>query len=156
MIRAVARDRRGVAALELALVAPVLLAMFGSLTDFTLALSDRMRIAGAVAGGAQYAFNQGQLLAGSQQSVSATDVQSKVQGGTNLAGLAVAVTGPTLYCVASAALTAGRAGTKCASGSLPGTYVIITASYHYTPMLPFYSMMARSTTLSETASVRLY
>ena len=155
MIRALRHDRRGVAALELALVAPVLLAMFGSLTDFTLALSDRMQIAGAVAGGAQYAFNQGQLLAGSQQSVSAADVQSKVQGGTNLPGVAVAVTGPALYCLASATLTADKAGTKCANGSAPGTYVIITASYPYTPMLPLYSMMA-SKTLSETASVRLY
>ncbi len=154
MIRALSHDRRGVAALELALVAPVLLAMFGSLTDFTLALSDRMRIAGAVAGGAQYAFNQGQLLAGSQQSVSAVDVQGKVLGGTNLGGVAVAVTGPALYCLANATLAADTAGTKCANGSPPGTYVIITASYHYAPLLPLYSTMA-PTTLSETASVRL-
>lgn len=155
MIGALRHDRRAVAALELALVAPVLLAMFASLTDFTLALSDRMRIAGAVAAGTVYAFNQGQLLAGSPQSVSAADVQSEVQGSTNLAGVAVSVTGPTLYCVTNAALSTGHAGTKCANGSLPGTYVVITASYHYTPMLPLYSMAA-PTTLSETASVRLY
>jgi len=149
------QDRRGIAAVELALIAPVLLSVLAPLTDFTLALSDRMQLAAAVEAGAAYAFNQGQLLEGTQQSVSASDVQAKVLAGTRL-GATVQVTGPSTYCISSTAtLIAGTPGTACANGNPPGTYMIITASYHYSPMLPVYSMMA-ATTLTETASVRLY
>ncbi len=148
-------DRRGVAALEFALVAPVLLTAVAGLADFTLVLADRMQIASAVGGGTEYAFNQGQVLAGTQQSVLSTDVQSKVASGTGLAGVTVTVTGPGTYCVSSGALVTGTVGTACPNGNPPGTYMIITATYQYHPMLPFYSMMA-TTTLTESASVRLY
>jgi Flp pilus assembly protein TadG len=147
-------DRRGIAALEFVVIAPALLTMLASLADFGLALRDRTQLAAAVDAGAAYAFAQGQAVADTTQSVSATDVQAKVLAATAL-GATVSVTGPATYCIVNAALTAGTAGTACPNGNPPGTYMIITASFRYRPMLPVYSLMA-ATTLTETASVRLY
>ena len=49
-------DRCGNAVIELALVFPVLLSVFGGLTDFGLNMWARGKLSGAVAHGAQYAY----------------------------------------------------------------------------------------------------
>lgn len=147
-------DRRGIAALEFVVVAPVLLTALASLADFGLVLGNRTQLAAAVDAGAAYAFAQGQTVSETKGSVSATDVQAKVLAATAL-GATVSVTGPATYCIVNAALSAAAAGSTCSDGNPPGTYMIITASYQYEPMLPVYSLMA-TTTLTETASVRLY
>ncbi len=157
-----AQSRDGVAVLEFALVVPVLLTIFAGLSDFLLAFSDRIQLASAVAGGASYAFNQGQNVSGTAQAVSATDVKAKILSSLNLPNVSVTVTGPSLDCVTNssgvppvATLTAATAGTACTNGQSPATYVVITASYTYSPMMPFYSTLS-STALTENAVVRLY
>lgn len=155
-------DRTGVAALEFALVVPVLLTIFAGLSDFLLAFSDQIQLASGVASGAAYAFNQAQNVSGTASPVSSNDVQAKVLSSINLPNVSVTVTGPSLDCITKsnttppvASLTAGTAGTTCASGQSPANYLVITASYTYTPMMPFYSTLA-NTTLTENAVVRLY
>jgi|SRR5580692_8913482 len=154
--------RRGTAAVEFALVLPFLLAVVGGLVDFGFVFFDQCKLAAAVTAGSQYAFSQGQI----NQTAQAADVQSKVQNALALAGATVPLPSPpTLYCVTrntasippttsftSQTITAGQ---TCASGNLPGTYMTITATFIYTPIMPFYSHVA-STTLQETAYVRLF
>lgn len=163
MLRNLLNSRGGIAAVEFALVAPVLLTIVAGLSDFPLALSDRMKIAGGVADGAGYAFNQGQDPLGTMSAVSDSDVQSRVRSSINLPNVQVKVSGPSLYCFSnsstgnppSTALTLAAVGSTCPNGNPPGTYIVISASYVYTPLLPFYSTLA-TTTLTESAAVRLY
>jgi Flp pilus assembly protein TadG len=153
---------RGTAAVEFALILPFLLAVVGGLVDFGFVFFDQCKLAAAVTAGSQYAFSQGQL----NQTAQAADVRSKVQNALALTGATVPLPSPpTLKCVTrnttfippttsfnSQAITAGQ---TCASGNLPGTYMTITATFIYTPIMPFYSHVA-STTLQEIAYVRLF
>jgi Flp pilus assembly protein TadG len=156
---ALAASRSGTAAIEFALITPVLLAILGGMADFGLAFCDQSKLAVAVSAGAQYAFSQGQA----SQTATSSDVQSKVQNALALAGSSVAVTPPALYCVSrgtsstppSSSISAGTVGQNCADGNLPGTYMTITATYAYSPLLPFYSQIT-NTTLRQAATVRLF
>ena len=149
MTRRLAQDRRGVAALEFAIIGPVLLLLLGMMTDLSLALATQTRLAQAVDNGAHYAFTVG-------ATVSASAVQAVVQASTTLTGVTVAVTGPALYCISGspAALSADPTGAVCADGTTPGTYLKLVATVTYQPQLPGISNMV-STALQQSANVRL-
>lgn len=148
-IRSLLHDRSGLAAIEFAVVGPLLIALLGVMVDMGLSQALENRLAQAVSAGAQYAFTVG-------ATVTSGSIQSAVQNGTTLSGVTAAVTGPGLYCTTGspATLSADPAGTTCADGTLPGTYVRIVASYTYTPLLPQVSTMV-STNLQQSATVRL-
>ena len=78
-IGALARDRRGVSAVEFGLAAPVFLAALSPLIDLGLAFSQQIRVNQAVEAGAQYAavnqYNSGTW---------ATNVQSAITNATSL------------------------------------------------------------------------
>lgn len=160
------RDRghaqAGVAAVEFALTAPLLLIILAGVSDFPLALWDRIAMAAAVEGGANYAFAMEQNASGNNGSVSPADVRNAVLASSSLANLTVTVSAPSTHCVQSGqgntppvtTLTAGTPGTPCADTTMPGTYMTISASYSYAPLMPFFAMLA-STTLQENAIVRL-
>ncbi len=157
-----ARARSGMAAVEFALAAPILVAIVAGIGDFALAFCDQTQLADGVAVGVGYAFSQGQSLVGTTTKVSTSDVQSKAAGAINLSGAQISVTPPSLYCVAAgngtppiATLTVAAAGSTCPNGSPPGTFMFVTATYRYVPLMPFYSTVA-TTNLSETGIVRLY
>jgi len=149
MTRRLAHDRRGVAAIEFAIIGPVLLLMLGVMADISLAVAAQNRLAQAVANAAQYAFGVG-------ATVNAGAVQALVQSSTTLTGVVTVVTGPALYCAAGspATLSADPAGTVCADGTLPGTYLKLVSHYTYTPLMPGISTMV-STNLQQSATVRL-
>lgn len=154
-------DRRGVAAVEFALIAPVLLLMLGGVADFGLLMTGKSQLANGVAQSAAYA-----LLTGVH--VSAASVQTAVQSGSARAGMSasvtVNVTGPACYCVSSqpavlpassTPLSASYACTgTCPSGQAPGAYLIITASYSYQPLMPLYSHLS-TPIVTETVTLRL-
>ncbi len=148
-MRARHRTDHGAAAVEFALLAPVLVSLIGGLTDYGLSLRCEGLLAGAVASGAQYAFVVG-------SSITATAVKQMVQGSSTLTGISATVTGPALYCVSGspAALVTAIAGQTCSDGTAPGTYVIISATYVYTQLLPQLSTYMNPT-LTQTATVRL-
>lgn len=156
-------DRRAVAAIEFAVTCPLLLVIMGGLADFPLAFRDHSLIETGVANGATYAFQQMQADLALNQQISASDVQAIVQSAINLPDVTVTATPPTLECETvdqttappTVSLVAESAGTRCADGSLPGTYVTITASYVYKPLMPIYSTM-ENTTFTEIANVRVY
>ncbi|MDR3522896.1 MAG: pilus assembly protein [Acetobacteraceae bacterium] len=149
MTRRFAQDRRGVAALEFAIIGPVLMLMLGMMTDLSLALAVKTRLAQAVDNGAQYAFTVG-------ATVSASAVQAVVQASTTLTGVSVVVTGPALSCTSGspATLSADPTGAVCADGTTPGTYLTLVASTTYAPLLPGISNMV-GTVVQQSANVRL-
>jgi Flp pilus assembly protein TadG len=155
-------DRRGLAAIEFALVAPVLLALLGGTIDFGLVMSGKSQLANGIAQGVDYALLQG-------SSVTAASVKAMVQNGSSRSGLTpsvtVTITGPACYCVSgqpaslvtpSAALSPSYTctGTCPSPAAAPGAFLTITASYVYQPLMPFYSQIS-NTTVSEKATVRL-
>jgi Flp pilus assembly protein TadG len=148
--------RKGVAALELAIVAPVFLAMLGALADFGLANRAEARLATGIDSSAIFAFGVGQQTIGSPQAFPLAGVIATAQAAIMLPGATVTATAPATYCLSgTAGLAANAPGTLCPDGSAPGTYTTITATYVYEPLMPTYSMMA-SSTLRASASVRLY
>jgi Flp pilus assembly protein TadG len=143
------RDRRATAALEFAIVGPMLVAMLGGAADLGLSTVCRNQLAQAVGNGAQFAFKTG-------ATVSAAAVQSMVQASSELSGVVASVTGPALFCVGGspAILTASSAGQTCPDGTAPGTYLSISAHYTYPQLMPLSSTFL-NTALQQTATVRL-
>jgi Flp pilus assembly protein TadG len=160
-MRALRSDRRGLAALEFALIAPVLLMILGGVVDLGLATVGRSRLANGLAQGVQQALATG-------PGISAASIRIFVQNGASRSGLTepvtVTVSGPACYCItgspaalgASTPLSAANActGTCSPSASGPGAFVVITASYSYQPIMPLYSTVL-STTVSQTVTARL-
>ena len=142
-------DRRGVAALEFALIGPVLLIMIGGMVDLGLSVRARSHLAQGLTSAAQYAFKVG-------ASVTAASLTSMVQGASGLSGVTVVVTGPGLYCVSGspAALVSGTLGVACGDGTQPGTYVKIAATYTYVQITPLLSKFL-NTSLQQNVTVRL-
>jgi Flp pilus assembly protein TadG len=142
-------DIRGVAAIEFALIIPVLLMIFGAVVDFTLAFWTKGLLANSVAEGAQYAF-----LAG--PSASASLIQGIVRQTLSLGATSVTVTGPTCYCIGGmpAAPTGAGCAQSCPDSTTAGTYMTISAQFTYQSILPFVNQLGNPNLL-ETATVRL-
>lgn len=160
---ALLRDKRCIAAVEFAITCPLLVTVLAGLADFPLAFWKRSLIETGVSNGATYAFEQMQANLNNGQSISTSTIAAIVQTSIDLAGLSVSVSNPATKCQSydqtttppTTTLTAVSAGTTCSNGSLPGTYITITASYTYTPMMPFFSA-ATSNQITQTANVRVY
>lgn len=162
MPHALVGDRRGIAAVEFALVAPMLALLLGNVADFGLLIIGKSQLANGMAQATQYALLRG-------PSVSGASVQAMVRNGSSRAGLGgtvtATVTGPACYCVtgqppALSAPPAALSGTYtctgvCAvTGATPSPYVIITGSYTYQPIMPNYSGLI-SKVVSENVTAKL-
>lgn len=139
----------GSAAVEFALVCPLLLTMCGGLADFGLLLWARHELASGVSQAAGYAFNTGPNVSGSA-------VANVVNAVSSLSSATVTVTGPACYCISGtpASLSSQTCGNSCADGATPGVYVTLAASYTYQPMLPVFSQLS-SYVIQELATVRI-
>jgi Flp pilus assembly protein TadG len=149
------RDRRAVAALEFALVAPVLLMFFGGAVDLGLAVWSQSCVASAVAQGAQYAVRT--QLGGTN--VTQAQIQAVVQAASTLSGVsATSTTVPAYYCVSAATtpatLSSSSSGTTCADGTKAALYVHVVGSYTYTPVVPGFDKLA-NLTITESTWARL-
>lgn len=131
---------------------PVVLLLMAWLNDLSGLLIARIQLANAVGNAATYA-----MLAGA--SVSTSTLTAIVQKTAFTAGTtpAASITGPACYCVTGApasTLTAATCGASCTNGTTAASFVQITGTYTYVPLLGKISSVA-NTTLTETASVKL-
>jgi Flp pilus assembly protein TadG len=125
------RDRRGVAAVEFALVAPVLLVMLLGFADLVPGFTALIQLRNAIEAGASYCMHNG------ASSCTAAQVASQVANATNLAIAAGKVTLSVSYgCATATTVTMQAAATpNCSSGYAPGQYATVSASYGYVTTL---------------------
>jgi Flp pilus assembly protein TadG len=128
------RDRSGVAAVELGLIAPVLAAILIPMIDLGVGAYDKMRVQNAAAAGAQWAL-------ANPTAYSATSIQTAAQSATSLlANVAVAST-QTCNCLSGNTLGAAvPCANTCPDGSSPGTFVGVTTTYSYSLLFTYPSL----------------
>ncbi len=115
--------RRAIAAVEFALVVPVVLVMIAGGADLGFLIRARSAVSSAVAQGAYYAVVTG-------TSVTASQVATMVEQASAISGVTATVAGPTSYCTSGTplALSAVPNSGTCADGTKPGSYVTISAT----------------------------
>jgi Flp pilus assembly protein TadG len=136
------RDRRGAAAVEFALLAPVLLLIMAGLTDGSQLIVTHMQVNSAAQAGADFALRQGWNAAGIQAAVTA----AAPVGATGTPVLAQA-------CVVAGAIVTTAAG-KCADGGDVGRFVTVTAQAPFTPLMSWPGI-AMPKTINGQATVRI-
>lgn len=115
--------RRGIAAVEFALVTPVLLVLLVAGADIGFRIWARGALVDAVAQGAMYAFLTG-------PTVTASAVSSFVEQAAGIPGVSASASGPSSGCAVpgSTTLAAANSSGACADGTKPGIFLTITAS----------------------------
>lgn len=131
------RDRAGNAALEAALVAPVLALLAVGIADYGLAIHRKMQIQHAAQAGADYAMKYG---------FDSSAITGAVTAATAVAGIA-AVPAPAeaCGCVAGNTLAAASCGSLCPDGTAAGTYVTVSAQGAYATLIPYPGIPAEFT-----------
>lgn len=141
------RTRDGTAAVEFALVAPILLLLLGGVAEFGWAVWSDSALTNAVSQAAYYAF-----LTGS--TVSPTSIVAIAENASALNGVTATASTPACYCASGTPLSLSLAAsctTTCADGTAPGTYTTIAAQYTVPEFLPLFS----APQLTQSAVVRL-
>ena len=134
------RARAGVASIELALVAPVLLLFFTGITDLSMIFHKQLQLSSALTSGAEYGFTQGQSESGSALTADVIGFIQTLAGNTLSSVTATYNNGLVAaddYCVSgSPAVYTGpyAAGTACADGSTAGKFLSITGTFTYAAM----------------------
>jgi Flp pilus assembly protein TadG len=141
-----ARDRSGIAAIEMGLVASMLVAILIPMFDLGMGAYQKMRVQDAAEAGAQYALTSG---------YSTTAITTAAQTATSL-GTGITVTpSEACNCIISSVIgPAVACGSTCADGSTAGTYVTVATQTSYS-LLVSYPGLASPMTLSGTAVVRI-
>jgi Flp pilus assembly protein TadG len=123
-------DRAGVAAVELGLIAPVLVALVIPMVDLGIGAYNKMRIQDAAEAGAQYALaNAG--------TYNAAATQSAATNATSLTGVTATVAN-SCNCITSGAIGGAVSCTgTCADGSTPGSYVSVSTQMTYHLLLAY-------------------
>jgi len=119
-------DRRGAAAVEFALVAPVLLLMLGGLVDGAQFIVQSMQVNAAAQAGADFALRNGWNAAG---------ISGAVTGAAPIAVVALPAPTEVQRCVVNGVLAAPPGG-ACADGGPVGNFVVVGAQRQFTPLLP--------------------
>lgn len=121
------RREEGVAGIEFALLAPLLIGLFFALVDFSMAAYIKREAHAAAQAGVQYA-----MISGWEQE----EIEAAVLISARLNAPEVLV--ERVYaCPISTGLSFVNKGTDCSSGGTAGTYVRVTVTPSYTPILPF-------------------
>jgi hypothetical protein len=139
------RDGGGIAAIEFAVIAPVLVLMFMCLTDLGLGISAKMQVDNAAQYGAQYALANG---------YNASAIISAVKNSSDMTPLTVT---STLICGcpgANGVLPRLSCGVACPDGSMPGSFAHVSVTHTYVTLLP-YPVLPSSFNLASQSTVRL-
>jgi Flp pilus assembly protein TadG len=139
------RDTSGAVAVEMAILIPLFSTMMLGISDFGMAMYQKMEVNNAVQAGTAYAmFHRTETFATMQGNITVA-----MSAATGLAG--VTATLPTEFtgCPTASGIVAGS--TSCA-GVPAGVYVTVSATYSYSPILPWPGFAA-STTVSQTVRI---
>jgi Flp pilus assembly protein TadG len=151
---ALLRAAGGVSSIEFALTAPLMLILLMPVVDLGMGFYRQMQVTDAAEAGAQYALTNGAaIIANFAGSVST--IESKVTNATTLSGLtATPAPSESCGCPGSTGVVAATCNSTCSDGKTAGTYVTISASANYTPILR-YSIFGTPSTLTASSMVRL-
>jgi Flp pilus assembly protein TadG len=154
LLRALARDRDGVSAIELAICLPLLVGMLVPMIDLGMGAYMKMQLANAVHAGAEYAAKHG---------FDQTAIESAVTNATAMSGIQPdqpAAPAEVCHCVDTSGsypvLDGGSAAPctgACASGTM-GTYVVVNAQASYSLLFP-YPGLTNPVTLTAQSVVRI-
>jgi len=137
------RDTRGATAVEFAIIAPVLIAMFISIVDLGLGLYTDTQLANAAQAGAAYAMQKG---------YNASAMTTIAQSATRLTGVGVA-TSQFCGCPSASGVVNTSCDSSCNDGLTAGTFTSVVATKDYSTILSYPGLPA-SFHLSETATAR--
>ena len=147
LVKAAYDDRTGLAAIEFAIVIPLLMLMFVGLVDLGMGVYRSMEVKDAAQAGAQYAVVNG---------FNASAIQTAVTSATRYASIA-ASPAPTQFCgcASTTGVTNATCGATCPNGFTAGTYVAVSATATYYPSLIYSSLFPKSFALTATSTVRI-
>jgi Flp pilus assembly protein TadG len=140
--------RDGQAAVEFAVILPVLVLLLTGIVDLGSLIVDQMRVTAAAEAGAQYAMVNG---------FNATNIATAVTNATSGASISASpAPTQTSECVSSTfTLTpppgANCTGTDAAGGSAPGTFVFVHATAPVSPILPVWGALMPSSVTANAA-----
>ena len=166
------RRRDGTAAVELALISPMLMILLAGIIDFGRAYQEEIELSAAVAAASQYAL----LNAASINSASATIVAATLSGivantnGPDWAGATVTVNDGATNAISGGATTASgtaananscwcptgvsanwiwgasaACGSSCAGGTLAGKFVTVAGTRQFTAVFTAYGLIGNIT-----------
>jgi Flp pilus assembly protein TadG len=146
LARHLRRDRSGTAAVELGLVASMLVGILIPMFDLGMGAYKKMRVQDAAEAGAQYALSHG---------YNAAAITSAAQNATSLAAAVAVSPSQACNCITGGVIGAAVAcGSACPDGSTAGTYVTVATQTSYS-LLVSYPGLANPMTLAGTAVVRI-
>ncbi len=143
-LRGLGLGRSGTAALEMGIIAPLLVALSAGISDFSLVYHKQLQLSSALAAAGEYGFNKGQSETGTTLTTDISTFLTTISPFTFSATPTVTYYGGTTstsyYCVSTSGVfttnyTKGEACTD-GSGGIAGQYVTISASFTYSPVFP--------------------
>ncbi len=149
-LSALMRAKRGVAAVEFALAAPILVGLLLPVGDLGIAFSQRIQVQQAAQAGAQYAGSHPWNTNSPTQIANAVTAAAALSGITATPAPSQVCGCPTGTMVAMAICTS-----TCTNGQNAGYYVVVNAQRLYKPKLP-YSVLGHSLMLTAQSTVRIH
>ncbi|RAK60712.1 hypothetical protein DJ021_13285 [Phenylobacterium hankyongense] len=141
---ALQRDRRGAAAVELALLLPVLALTLAGTIDVSRLIAQSLQVKAAAQAGADYAQRRGW---------DAAAISAAVASATPLSVAASPAPRVTTACVSGLSIVA-TTGTSCSGGGAPGTFVTVAAQAPFKALAPWPGFVVPAT-VSAQAVVRV-
>ena len=132
-------------AVEFALIGSLLATLITGMADYSLAIWQQIEVSDAARAGAAYASIHG---------FNSTNIQTAATSATN-ASVTVSTPVQSCGCAGTSGITSATCGTQCTGlgNAGAGTYVTVTVTSPYTPVLPFPGLSAM--TLRATAIARI-
>jgi Flp pilus assembly protein TadG len=139
-------QRLGNAAVEMALIAPLLVTLLIGMADYGTAIHRRMQVQHAAQAGADFAMRNG---------FSSAAIATAVTNATTVAGLsATPLPVEGCGCASAGMVVPAVCALPCASGEAAGTYVTVSAQATHTTLLP-YPGIPSSFTFTATSMTRV-
>jgi Flp pilus assembly protein TadG len=136
---------RGTAAVEFAIIIPIVVVMAIATLDFAQGIYRKMQVQNAAQMGAQYAVARGYDKTSIANVVTST-------------GFAAVEASPEpsqfCGCATSTGIDVIDCNLKCSGGTAPGTYVRVSAKANYSPLIP-YPLVPSSFTFRAQSTVRI-